>query len=121
MKHRVTYLLVIAVTVAGTAAHGFVTGRWLPQGPASELVLPPVPTALGDWSGEDVKSALADDPVLKNLTRKYTHARTGRVFTVSLTLGPAGLIAQHTPEYCYPGSGYQTVGATQAFTLAEGA
>src|SRR5947208_17019237 len=106
MRTVFTFLCVVGVTALGAAAHGYVTGRWQAPGAATELALPAIPMALGDWAGEDVKSSLADDPVLKNLTRKYTQARTGRVITVSLTLGPAGLTAQHTPEYCYPGSGY---------------
>ena len=45
---------------------------------------------------------------------KIKEAHGGEV-TV-LTVGPAGLNAQHTPEYCYPGSGYQLVGQPQNLT-----
>jgi hypothetical protein len=118
MKPPLTLALVAVVTVVGTAAHGFVTGRWQPHGPTAEAALPAVPMTLGEWRGEDLKSGV-DEPVLKNLTRKYMHARSGRVLTLSLTAGPAGLTAQHTPEYCYPGSGYEAIGTTQAFAVGD--
>jgi hypothetical protein len=79
--------------------------------------LPALPLSLGDWRGEDVKSDLATENRLSNLTRRYT--RGTRSFTISLTVGPAGLTAQHTPEYCYPSSGYHAVGATQLTTVRE--
>lgn len=114
MKQLGTFIAVLVVTIAGTAAHGYVTGRWHPAGPKTELVMPAIPESSGQWHSEPMKSGVSDDNLL-NLTRKYTNARTGRVFTVSLTLGPAGLTAQHTPEYCYTGSGYKEVGQTRQF------
>ena len=75
----------------GTAAHGFVTGRWAAHAAKVDLELPEIPLVIGDWKGEDLKSGLADDKHLRNLTRKYGHTKSGRSITVSLTLGPAGL------------------------------
>jgi Protein of unknown function (DUF3485) len=115
MKQLLTYLTVVVVVAAGTGAHGYVTGRWSSRGPQSELVMPAIPEISGNWRGEAMKSGITDEANLRNITRKYTHARTGRVLTVSLTLGPAGLTAQHTPEYCYTGSGYKEIGQTQLF------
>lgn len=115
MKYTAIYIVALALTAAGAVAHGYVTGRWSPQGPAVSVRLPDVPAGWGDWRSEPLKSGL-DDPALSNVTRKFVHAKSGRVFTVSLTLGPAGLVSQHTPEYCYPGSGYQAVGTTQTWS-----
>ena len=112
MKHCITYICVVVVIAAGAGAHGYVTGRWLPTGPKTELVMPTIPEFTGEWHGEAIKSGVADEANLRNITRKYTHSRTGRVLTMSLTLGPAGLTAQHTPEYCYTGSGYKEIGQT---------
>jgi hypothetical protein len=112
---------VILLTVAGAGAHGYVTGRWRPQAAPTAYVLPEIPVTCGEWRSEPLPSGLADDPVLKNITRKYSHPRTGRTLSVSLTLGPAGLVSQHTPEYCYPGSGFKAVGTTQTFAATESA
>ncbi len=116
MKNFLSYICVIVVVAVGAGAHGYVTGRWLPRGPQTELVMPAIPEATGDWRCEAIKSGITDEANLRNITRKYTSKRTGRVLTMSLTLGPAGLTAQHTPEYCYTGSGYKEIGQTQLFT-----
>jgi hypothetical protein len=103
MHRRRAAVIAVLVTVLTTAvAHGVVTNRW--SGDAVPEV-PPVPRTMGDWVGEDQKSQVAE-PGLANLTRRYTHARTGREFLVSLTVGHPGLTGIHTPEYCYRGSGY---------------
>lgn len=117
MRHLLTFMLVVAVTTAGTLAHGYVTGRWQPRGNDATLAIPEVPLIIGDWRGEELPSGLANEPALRNITRKYSHAKNGRAFSVSLTLGPAGLTSQHTPEYCYPGSGFQPVGETTNFIV----
>src|SRR5262245_6798840 len=118
-KNVITLVLVTVVTVAGACAHGYITGRWKPRSADIDLSLPDMPLVLGDWRGEVMPSGLANEPNLCNLTRKFVHAKTGRVFTVSFTAGPAGLTSQHTPEYCYPGSGYQTVGETTEYVTAD--
>lgn len=118
MRSIFTLILVAIVTVAGAGAHGYVTGRWQARGPDGTVELPSIPMNIGDWKGEDQKSGDGLESVLRNLTRKYTHAKSSRAFTVSLTVGPAGLTAQHTPEYCYPGSGYQPLGQTETLTAA---
>ena len=69
---------------AGAGAHGYVTGRWLPSGPTAALVMPAIPETSGAWQGETIKSSVQDQN-LRNLTRQYTHTRTGRVLTMSLT------------------------------------
>src|SRR5262245_37779459 len=98
VKNLTTLVLITTVTVAGAVAHGYVTGRWRPRAADIDLVLPDVPQVFGNWRGEDMPSGLAHEPNLRNLTRKYVHAKSGRVITISFTLGPAGLTAQHTPE-----------------------
>jgi hypothetical protein len=100
---RLTVIAVVAAVLTTAVAHGVVTNRW--SGGDGAPVIPAVPPAMGDWVGEDQKSDV-DDPGLANLTRRYTHARTGRDFVISLTVGHPGLTGIHTPEYCYRGSGY---------------
>lgn len=117
MKNRFGLIVLAGLIVAATAAHGLATGRWTRADQVADLVLPIVPSQIGDWRGEDLKSDLDGDKHLRNLTRRYTHAKTGRSFTMSLTLGPAGLTAQHTPEYCYPGSGYKLADAVKQFVV----
>ncbi|MFL5330438.1 MAG: hypothetical protein ACJ8C4_16165 [Gemmataceae bacterium] len=111
------FLLVAALITGATIAHGYVTGRWTAHASQASYALPALPQTLGNWRGEEVKSDLGIDQRLTNLTRRYT--RGTRSFTISLTVGPAGLAAQHTPEYCYPSSGYHTVGTTLLMTVPD--
>ena len=97
---RTTVIAVTLLIVASGAAY-----RWTSGGNVVPFI-PPVPMTIGDWVGEDQVNDVGD-PALVNLTRRYTHARTGRWFLISLTAGHPGLTAVHTPEYCYRGSGYE--------------
>jgi Protein of unknown function (DUF3485) len=103
-----TVIAVLALTAFTAVAHGLVTARWT-GGRDEKPLMPDVPNTIGDWVGSDDNTEI-DDPLLSNLTRKYTHARSGRWFLISLTAGHPGLTAVHTPEYCYRGSGYDQVG-----------
>ena len=108
---RITVIAVLAMTISTAVAHGVVTARWK-GGRDAALVMPEVPVAIGDWVGSEDNTDI-DDPGLKNLTRRYIHARTGRSFLMSLTVGHPGLTAVHTPEYCYRGSGYDQIGPVE--------
>jgi len=102
---RTTVVAVLTLTLLADVAHGVATGRWNGGTPGAP-VMPPVPPQFGAWVGEDLPSNV-DDQGLANLTRTYTHKKSGRSFVVSVTVGHPGLTAVHTPEYCYAGSGYE--------------
>jgi len=105
---RITMIAALALTVLTGVAHGVVTARWT-GGREVAPVIPAIPTTIGDWVGTNDSTDI-DDPNLANLTRKYTHSRTGRWFLICLTAGHPGLTAVHTPEYCYRGSGFDQLG-----------
>ena len=111
---RTTIIAVLVLTLTTAVAHGVVTSRWT-GGRDHKPQIPNVPTVIGNWIGTDDNTDI-DDPNLANLTRKYTHARTGRWFLVSLTAGHPGLTAVHTPEYCYRGSGFDQLGPIERRT-----
>lgn len=106
---RSIVIAVLAMTVCTAIAHGVVSSRWTGGGRDNAPVMPEVPVTMGDWVGSDDNTDI-DDQNLKNLTRRYTHVRSGRAFMMSLTVGHPGLTAVHTPEYCYRGSGYDQIG-----------
>jgi hypothetical protein len=112
--NRSTIFAVLALTLLTAVGHGVVTARWS-GGPESTPVMPAIPNVIGDWVGSDDDTEI-DEMDLAHLTRKYTHARTGRWFLMSLTLGHPGLTAVHTPEYCYRGSGYDPLGQIERRT-----
>ncbi|MBX7106081.1 MAG: EpsI family protein [Gemmataceae bacterium] len=118
MKYTAIYIAALLMTAVGAGAHGYVTGRWRPHDAPAAATLPFIPDTSGHWRSEPLPSGIVDEGTLANITRKYISTKTGRILTVSLTCGPAGLVAQHTPEYCYPGSGFQAVGTTQTYTAS---
>lgn len=101
------------VVVAGAVVHGAATHRWgaLAPDPAGREAAHSHVLRLADYTATEVPSSL---PVKENsrvTCRQYT-SPSGRVpVTVSITSGPAGAVSTHTPDVCYPASGYTMVKA----------
>lgn len=80
--------------------------------PPSPFPLETLPTRIGDWtslSEADVKL----DPLTVRITgstdhiqRTYRNELTGVSLAVLVLYGPAEPVAPHTPEACYPATGY---------------
>jgi hypothetical protein len=74
-------------------------------------VLALVPKDVGDWHAEDKPV----DPNVKAtagavgaaVSREYRNSRTGERVDLWLIVGHARDISQHTPDICYPGSGFE--------------
>lgn len=104
MKNRLFGVIaIVTLVLASATAHGIVTNRW--NGGDATPAMPQVSMSFGDWIGEELKSQVKE-PGLANITRRYVHGPTGKSYTISLTVGRSGLTSQHTPDYCYAGSGY---------------
>jgi hypothetical protein len=94
----------------GAVVHGAATHRWA-------AVTPPAPWVerlhshtlqLGDYAGEEVPNDLPLKEKSVATSRRYT-SPTGNVSAVvSVITGPPGAVATHTPDVCYPSSGYKT-------------
>jgi hypothetical protein len=108
--------LVAGIAVAATGVvHGVWTGRWdeVSAAPAYGPALEQIPMQLGEWLGQglelDPREAANYSAVLY---RRYVHQRTGAVVTVVLVAGRPGPVSIHSPDYCYPASGYDTAAWT---------
>lgn len=71
-----------------------------------------VPKSFGDWQSEDKP---VDEQVQKTagakgvaISRDYRNTRTGEKVGLWLIVGHARDIAFHTPDVCYPSSGFET-------------
>jgi len=70
-----------------------------------------VPREIGDWHGEDLK---IDEIVREKVgavgavSRIYRNVRTGEQVDLWLIVGHARVISGHTPDICYPSSGFET-------------
>ena len=77
-----------------------------------------LPKTLGPWTSDDKSEQKLDPEIAKtagstdHLIRTYVDSRTGDKVTVLLLYGLARNVFGHTPEVCYPASGYQAVSNT---------
>jgi uncharacterized protein DUF3485 len=68
-----------------------------------------VPAKIGDWIGEDKET---DEKVRETagaigaVSRTYRNSRTGEVVDLWLIVGHARDVSAHTPDICYPASGF---------------
>lgn len=101
-----------AVVILGAGlTHGTWTDRWGLSAAERDLIgrFQSVPLEIGDWKGSTVdvsgrERALAGLKACFGAV--YTHSATGASVSVLLVGGLPGDIATHSPESCYPGSGY---------------
>jgi hypothetical protein len=99
--------------VACGLAHGIWTDRWTPAVAPQEAAarLDDIPLAVGDWHGEAVavKPGQAGAGVAGHVQRRYKHRKTGAEVVLALVCGRPGPVSIHTPDACYPASGF-TIG-----------
>ena len=109
----------IALVVGGAVVHGAATHRWgaLAPDPARSEAAHTHAVQLADYAGTVVPSSL---PVKENsrvTCRQYLSPTGHQPVTVSLTSGPAGAVSTHTPDVCYPGSGFVMAKAPKKETI----
>src|SRR5215210_3372333 len=122
-KHLVGAVLLLA---AGGAVHGMWTHRW--SGTAAHEagldLLVGVDGPVGDWApGPAVPVAERDIPKgTKATSRQFVNEKLGKRLVVSVTSGVPGVVAAHTPDVCFLGSGYKLKNppSKQTIPLANG-
>ena len=110
MTRIVSLAFCVLLVVAAAVVHGRTTHRWSALQPdaARAKAMHEVVLSLGAKGVEEVPS---DMPVKEKSTctcRRYLSPTGGLPLTVSLTSGPTGAVSTHTPDVCYPSSGYKT-------------
>jgi hypothetical protein len=121
MLRRLSVTAGIAVVIACGAIQGLWTNRWSAAAEAAAGRLASIPSRVGDWDGEDVPLDAQVWEVVGGtgyLNRRYVNRRTGQVVAVYLACGRPGPIAIHTPDLCYPRSGYLVIGENTRRTVA---
>lgn len=111
---------VCAVLIAaGAGVHGAATHRWSafapPAGQAEKLHAAPL--QLGDYAADDVPSDLPIKEKSRVTCRRYYSPTTGVTGVISVITGPPGAVSTHTPDVCYPSSGYKTLRGPTRETL----
>ena len=114
----------LLVVITGAVVHGAATHRWsaLSPDPARAEGLHAHRIALADYAAKDYPSELPVNEHSRVTCRQYTSPSGRTPVTVSITSGPAGAVSTHTPDVCYPGSGYKMVKTprTETVDLAGG-
>ena len=110
MKLTTPHFVVVAmVLVCSTVAHGFWTYRWsaLIGQAFDKEILATIDPRIGDWEGSEVTVTEEEGQIPYSMARRFTNQHLGKTIVVSLISGVPGKIATHTPDVCYPGSGYK--------------
>jgi hypothetical protein len=104
-------LICFLLVAAGAVVHGATTRRWdlfAPE-PGRADRMHAYAVRLGDFQVEEIPNDLPVKERSVATSRRYESASRGASAAISLISGPPGAVATHTPDVCYPSSGYQTV------------
>ncbi len=120
MSRWLPLLLLVTVVVGSGIAHGLWSGRWnLSDGAERAAIrLADVPTTIGDWDGRLGELSPRHMRVAELAGARvcdYINRRTGSVVSTLLVCGRPGPVSVHTPEVCYAGAGYETIGPRSRF------
>jgi hypothetical protein len=122
MTFRTTHLVgAVVLLAAGGVVHGMWTHRWsaTTAQEAGVDLLGKVDAPVGDWTpGPALPVAEREIPKgTRVAARQFASARTGKKLVVSVTSGVPGVVAAHTPDVCFLGSGYVLKGPPSKQTL----
>ncbi len=102
-------LLIVGLTIPEFRMTDRLSGTNITAEQKAEL-LKKVPTHVGDWIGEDHPI----DPDVRHtagaigaVSRTYRNSRTGEQVDLWLIVGHARDVTAHTPNICYPASGFE--------------
>jgi hypothetical protein len=119
MMKPFTYISVLALVVCGALVNGAVTQRWNVFEPKAELTdrLHALEIRFEDWQPSEVPTEMPLNERSTATSRRYA-SHNGRVAVVSFISGIPGSVATHTPDVCYPGSGYKILRGMRKEQLA---
>jgi hypothetical protein len=114
MMKPLTYVCVLGLVVCGALVHGAVTQRWDVFDTKAELTsrLHALEVRVEGWQPTEVPTEMPLNERSTATSRRYV-AANGHVAVLSLISGIPGSVATHTPDVCYPGSGYKVLRGTR--------
>lgn len=133
MMRTASFLLCGLLVAVAAVAHGAITHRWatLQPNPERAAAAHAHVIALADYQSKDIPSELPVKERSSVTCHQYTSPSGNPAVVVSITSGPPGAVSTHTPDVCYPSSGYATVrppkretidlpgGGTASYMVAE--
>ncbi len=110
MMKPLTFASVLALVVCGALVHGSVTQRWNMISPDTAQTdrLHAVEVRFEGWQPEKVDTEMPVNERSIATSRRYM-SPDNRTAMISFISGISGSVTTHTPDVCYPGSGYKTL------------
>jgi hypothetical protein len=114
MMRHVPIILGVVALIGFTVAEAKMSGRFQGSNMTQEqfaALLKKVPLDIGEWHGTDLpveEQVKMTAGARGYVSRSYTNAITGEVVTIWLIVGHAKDVVRHTPDVCYPSSGFTT-------------
>ena len=114
MMRQVPLILGVLALIGFTVAEARMSGRFQGSDTTAEefeALLKRVPMDVGDWQGTDLP---VEEQVKKTagargyVSRSYKNAITGEDVSIWLIVGHSKDVVRHTPDVCYPSSGFTT-------------
>jgi hypothetical protein len=105
--------------IVGAVVHGATTHRWAGFQPGAERSekLHNLVIETGDYQAEVIPNDLPLKEKSTATCRRYFSPSRSQYMIVSMITGPAGAVTTHTPDVCYPASGYKLVKAVRRETI----
>ncbi len=112
-------VVVVVLIAAGAVVHGAGIQRWSFVEPDSAKTdrIHALELRFEDWQPTPIPTEMPTNERSIATSRRYQSAGTGRTGAVSIFSGIPGSVSTHTPDVCYPGSGYKTLRAPRKETL----
>lgn len=127
MTLRTTHMLgMLSLLLIAGGVHGMWTHRWseVTRNNVGNDLLANINTPVGAWQpGTFLAVGEKDAPKgTKIVSRAFTSPKSNKPITVSVASGIPGVVAAHTPDVCYLGSGYtlKNPPSKQTLSLSHG-
>ena len=122
---RLPLIVAFGVLLAGGLAYGVLTQRWQSSEALEDAVrrVHTVPVSAGTWRSAPLEldaEAFEQARARGYWMRSYTKDDAPGPITVILMCGRPGHMSVHTPDICYRGAGYETVGEPAQTNIALG-
>ena len=114
-----TLLVLAGLIAAGAVVNGAATQRWafVAPDPAVTARVHALEVRYADWQPTEVPTEMPTNERSAATSRRYVSPASGRSGFVTAISGPPGSVTTHTPDVCYPGSGYKTLRAPARETV----
>lgn len=119
LKHAVGAALLLIV---GGAVHGMWTHRWSDAATADRVDLLASADPLGGWPAGPATPVDPREVPKGTIVTARSYAHESLRATISVTAGTPGVVAAHTPDVCFLGSGYVLKGppSRESLVAADG-